>query len=169
MGPLPSLSPLDWGLLAVLGLSVIVGLRRGIVFELMSLAGWVLAWGVAQAYGGSLAPWLPMHAGGPALRGVTAFGLTFVGTLALCAVLARIARALISATPLSVVDRMLGAGFGLARGLVVLLVVATVVAWTPASTSPVWRSSQGATWLGQMVDGLRPLWPDTWMRIERSA
>lgn len=169
MGSLPTLSTLDWGLLAVLALSVVVGLRRGIVFELMSLAGWVLAWGVAQAYGGSLAAWLPLHAGGPALRAVSGFGLAFVGTLALCAVLARIARALISATPLSVVDRLLGAGFGLARGLVVLLVVATIVAWTPASSSPAWQSSQGAAWLAQLVDGLRPLWPDSWLRIERSA
>ena len=40
---LSSIAPLDWAWIAVLGLSMIVGLWRGIVFELMSLAAWVLA------------------------------------------------------------------------------------------------------------------------------
>ncbi|MCC7151784.1 MAG: CvpA family protein, partial [Rubrivivax sp.] len=42
------LSGIDWALLAVLVLSVVVGLWRGLVFELMSLAGWVVAWVGAQ-------------------------------------------------------------------------------------------------------------------------
>ena len=38
---LPLLSWVDWALLAVLLVSVVVGLWRGLVFEVLSLVGWV--------------------------------------------------------------------------------------------------------------------------------
>jgi membrane protein required for colicin V production len=156
---LSAVAPLDWVLLAVLGLSMVIGLWRGLVFELMSLAGWVVAWGVAQRYADAIAPWLPLGQPGTLGRGVAAYGATFILTLLLCAVLARLVRALVAASPLSGLDRLLGAGFGLARGLVLLLVAATVVMWTPAARSPLWQASQGAAWLGGLTQWLRPLWP----------
>jgi len=60
---------------------------------------------------------------------------------------------------LSVLDRALGAGFGFARGVLILLVVALIVTWTPVSRSPAWQSSRGAAWLGAVLGGLKPLWP----------
>ncbi|HSI58103.1 MAG TPA: CvpA family protein [Ideonella sp.] len=154
-----SFTNIDWALLAVLVLSVLVGLSRGIVFEVISLAGWVVAYFVAQLYGAQLAVWLPVGMGGAAFRVVAGFALAFFGTLIACSLLAKLARALISATPLSIVDRALGAGFGLLRGLVVLLVVTTLVMLTPASRSEWWQASQGATWLSTLLQGLKPMLP----------
>jgi len=154
-----SFTHLDWALFGVLVVSVLVGLSRGIVFEVISLAGWVVAYVVAQLYGAPLALWLPVGLGGAALRAVAGFGLAFLCTLVACSLLARLARALISATPLSVVDRALGAGFGLLRGLVVLLVVTTLVMLTPVSRSESWQASQGATWLSTLLQGLKPVLP----------
>ena len=48
MDALPAWAPLDWALLAVLATSVLVGLWRGLVYELLSLAGWLVVWFVAQ-------------------------------------------------------------------------------------------------------------------------
>ncbi len=42
------LTAVDWILLAVLGLSMLLGLWRGLVQEVLSLAGWVAAFFVAQ-------------------------------------------------------------------------------------------------------------------------
>ena len=39
---------IDWTLLAVLAVSMVIGLMRGFVFEVMSLAGWLVAWFAAQ-------------------------------------------------------------------------------------------------------------------------
>ena len=72
----------------------------------------------------------------------------------------RLVRMLVHATPLSVPDRALGAGFGLLRGAVLLLAVATVVALTPAATSPAWRASEGALWLNHALRNLKPALPD---------
>ena len=57
---LPALSLVDWTLLAVLALSVVVGLWRGFVFECLSLAGWVVAWFAAQWGAPHLAVKLPV-------------------------------------------------------------------------------------------------------------
>ena len=56
-------------------------------------------------------------------------------------------------------DRLLGAGFGLVRGGVLLLAVATAVALTPAAKSPPWQASHGARWLEIARHGLTPLLP----------
>ena len=157
---IPALSWLDWTLLAVLTLSVAVGLVRGFVFECLSLAGWVAAWFAAQWGAPVLAPYLPplsIGSAGSALKQGLAFVLVFVAALIAWSLLARLIRMLIHATPLSLPDRLLGAGFGLLRGVVLLLVVATVVAFTPASQSQGWRTSHGARWLGAALVGLKPL------------
>lgn len=75
------------------------------------------------------------------------------------ALAARLVRLLLHATPLSVPDRLLGAGFGLLRGSVLLLAAATLVALTPAAQSATWKRSEGARWLGIAMLGLKPLLP----------
>ena len=155
---LSSIAPLDWAWIAVLGLSMIVGLWRGIVFELMSLAAWVLAWWAAHYHADLLLPWLPAGMQAAVWSGLMAYAATFCITLLFASVLARLARALVAASPLSVLDRVLGAGFGLLRGLLLLLVVSTVILWTPAARSPMWQASQGAAWLDSLSQWLRPLW-----------
>jgi len=154
------LTPLDWALLAVLVVSVLIGLWRGLVFELLSLLAWAAAWFVAQVWGPALAEALPMGAAGSTSRLLTGVVLAFVGTLIACSLLARLARLLIAATPLSLIDRLLGAGFGLARGLLILMAAASLLALTPAGKSATWQASTGAGWLSLAVQTLRPLMPD---------
>jgi len=88
------------------------------------------------------------------------FSLAFMGALIACSLLARLARLLIAATPLRLIDRVLGAGFGLVRGVLVLLAAATLLSLTPAGRSTWWQASQGAAWLDGAVQALRPLFPD---------
>lgn len=149
----------DVVLLVAMALSIVVGLWRGLVFELMSLVGWVVAYIAAQAFSGQVVAYLPIGAAGSALHQGAAFALTFIAMLVGWALLAKLVRMAIHATPLTLADRFLGAGFGLLRGLVVLLVVATLVAFTPAARSPAWTSSQGASWLGVLIAGIKPVLP----------
>lgn len=150
----------DWTLLAVLAVSAVVGLVRGFVFEAMSLAGWAVAWFAAQWFAADLAPHLPVGAPGGALNHAAAFVACFVVALLAWALLARLVRLLVRATPLSPADRVLGAGFGLARGAVLLLALATVVALTPVRQSAPWRESHGAMWLNTAMQGLKPVLPE---------
>lgn len=149
----------DAFLLAVLLASVVVGIARGFVFEVLSLAGWVAAWFAAQWFAPALAPRLPVGTPGGALNHATAFVACFVIALLAWTLLARLIRLLLHATPLSLPDRALGAGFGALRGAVLLLAVATAVTLTPAAQSTPWRQSTGALWLNSALHGLKPVLP----------
>ncbi len=156
---MPALGWVDWTLLAVLAVSVLVGLWRGLVFELMSLVGWVVAYVAAQLFSAEVAVHLPIGEPGSALNLSAGFALTFLGVLIAWSLLARLVRLLVHATPLTLVDRSLGAAFGLARGGVLLLVLATLVAFTPAARSQPWQDSQGAAWLRVALQGIKPVLP----------
>lgn len=160
MNPLAALGWVDLTLLAVLALSVVVGLWRGLVFELMALAGWLVAYVAAQVGSPQVAVRLPVGEPGSALQQGAGFALTFLAVLIGWMVLARLLRLMIHATPLTLIDRMLGAGFGLLRGAVLLLAVSTVVAFTPAAHSQPWQDSVGAAWLGAALQGIKPVLPD---------
>jgi membrane protein required for colicin V production len=148
---------------ATLGLallaSVVVGLMRGIMFEVMSLAGWVVAFVVAQLFGDEVSRYVPFGQAGSALNHGVAIALTFFAALVAWGLISRLVRLLVRATPLSGIDRVLGAGFGVLRGGVLLLVVATVVLMTPAVQSSAWRHS----WLGPLgaagLETIAPLLP----------
>jgi membrane protein required for colicin V production len=156
----PVLSWVDWAMLGLLALSVLAGLSRGLVFELMSLVGWIVAYIVAQLFSPEVASLVPVGERGETLNLLVAFAITFIVVLVAWSLLARLLRMLIHATPLTVPDRVLGGGFGLLRGVLVLLVVATLVAFLPTvQRSAAWTQSQGAAWLGVALQGLKPMLP----------
>jgi membrane protein required for colicin V production len=150
---------IDIALVGILLLSVVVGLVRGFVFELLSLAGWIAAWFAAQWFAPLVAPHIPVGAPGSALNLGAAFAITFIVALVVWALVSQLVRLLIHATPLSIPDRLLGAVFGLVRGVVLLLAVTTVVGFTPLAKSAAWQQSRGATALHAALAALLPLLP----------
>ena len=87
---------------------------------------------------------------------IAAFACAFLIVLVLWGLGARAVSALVAKTLLRPLDRLLGALFGLARGVLVLLVLALLVAHTPAGASPAWRESHGAAWLGTLLREFMP-------------
>ncbi len=149
----------DWALLALLLLSTVVGLVRGLAFEVLSVLGWVVAYVGAQWATPRVAASIPVGSPGSALNHVATFALMFVAVLFLWAVLAWLVKKLVRASVLSTADRALGAAFGLLRGVLIALVVATLVMWTPLARSQAWQASHGAAWLQQIIAGIKPLMP----------
>ena len=160
MNALSELGGVDIALLAVMGLSVLVGLWRGFVFEIVSLLGWLAAFILANTFASAVSDLLPWGQGGPA-HFWASYVMVFVLVLIACGLLARLLRALISATPLSFVDRLLGGAFGVARGVVVLVVAAMLITLSPFAHDAWWRQSHGALWLGQALGGLKPVLPQS--------
>ena len=160
-----SLAWLDWLILGVGAISIVVGLVRGFVFECLSLAGWLVAWFGAQWAAPALAPRLPVGTPGGGLNHGVAFVVAFVLALIVWALLSRLVRLAIQASPLSVADRLLGGAFGALRALVLLLALATVVALTPAAQSATWRGSMGARGLTELLAALKPLLPEPAARL----
>jgi membrane protein required for colicin V production len=146
-------------LLVAFALSVMVGLIRGFVFEVMSLAGWLVAYLAANWFSVMAAPYVPFGQPGSSTNHAVSFAVTFIAALLLWSLLSRLIRLLIHATPLSLIDRLLGAVFGGARGALALLAIATVVALTPAVKSAGWQASVMAPWLMKALGELKPVLP----------
>lgn len=154
----------DWILLGVLFASMVVGLWRGLVYEMLSLAGWVAAFVVAQWLAPSVAGWLPFIQGAPAsVQYAVAFAVVFVGTVFAAGMLSWLIKKLVETVGLRPVDRTLGGVFGLARGVVLLLALTVVLQLTGVSRDDWWASAQGPVWLDVVLTGLKPLLPQTFV------
>lgn len=153
------MAALDWIFLTVTVASLLIGAWRGLVFELLSLAGWVAAFFAAQWFAGDVGAWLPMGQADAAWRHVAGFVLVFVAAVFASGFVAWVLKKLVSAVGLRPADRALGAMFGVLRGLVLLLAVALVAGWMQIQDAPWWRESQAAPWLELALKNLRPVLP----------
>ena len=154
-----NLTAVDWILLAVLGLSLLLGLWRGIVQEVLSLVGWVAAFYVSQMYAPQAAAWLPMEGSSQMLRYGAGFVEVLIAVLVDPVVVSFVVIKLVSAVGLGPLDRLLGSLFGLMRGVVILLAVTVLVGMTPMRETEGWREAQGAQWLQQFLHVLKPVLP----------
>lgn len=131
----------DYVVIAVLALSALLGWMRGVVGEILALVSWVIAFVVAGMASLAVAPWLPASLNGADLRIVVAWALTFVAVLLLVAIVRSLLKALLKAAGLGGLDRLMGAGFGVLRGVVVVLVLAIAGGLTPLPASAWWRTA----------------------------
>ncbi|MFC5437661.1 CvpA family protein [Rhodanobacter umsongensis] len=148
----------DWVILAILGLSILVGLWRGLVAELLSLVIWVAAFWVAASFGSAVAAQLEHVISLPIARIVLGYALCFIAVLIVGALVRFAMRRLISGTGLSGIDRLFGMLFGFVRGVLLVTLLVFLVGLTLFTRESWWQQSallpqfQGlAAWLGQNI------------------
>jgi membrane protein required for colicin V production len=152
----------DWILLGVLLISMTVGFWRGLVYEVLSLAGWVAAFILAQWLASDVVQVLPFLKGAAAtVQYAVAFVLVFVAALFAAGLLSWLIKKMVETVGLRPVDRSLGAIFGLLRGVLLLLCVAVVLQLLGLSAEPWWQNAQGPAWLNVLLNGLRPVLPQS--------
>ncbi|HEX2565929.1 MAG TPA: CvpA family protein [Burkholderiales bacterium] len=150
---------LDYAVLGVVGLSILWGVWRGLVRELISLAGWVIAFLAANLFAGPLAERLPQGAGTAELRLLGAFIGIFIASLVVSTLLALLLSKLAKAAGLGGLDRALGGFFGLARGVLVVIAFALVAGLTSLPQKAAWRQSASGTILARSAAGLKQALP----------
>ncbi len=159
MGPL---TLTDGVLGGVLLLSLIIGAWRGLVVELMSLAGWVASFVLAQWLAGDVTQWLPIWQDAAfQLRYALSFALVFVAGMFAAALLSWLLRKVVDTVGLRPADRSLGAIFGLVRGVVVLLVLSVLVHLTGMRMQDWWQDSRATPMLEVLLMGIKPMLPQT--------
>lgn len=144
----------DLLLLAVIGLSAMLGLMRGFVGVLASLVAWVLAGWVAFRFGAELAVVIAGGAEPDGTHLLAGYGLSFIGVLVFVGLVAWFARQVLKSIGLSGLDRALGLVLGLARGGLVACLLVLLMGFTTMPREPDWQQSQvvpvlvpGAQWL----------------------
>jgi membrane protein required for colicin V production len=131
----------DYLVLFVLVSSVVISTLRGLVKEILSLLGWVVAFVVANMYGAQLGPMLPSVIPGETVRLIVAFIALFLGVRILMGLLSLALGALIEASGLSLADRGLGGLFGLARGIVIVLAAVILCSMTSIPQQAFWKDA----------------------------
>lgn len=121
------MQPADWVIIAIIGISMVFGLMRGFVREAFSLAGWLAAFVVARVFFDPLDQILQSHLHTESVRHVAAYGALFFGTLVVAWLVGYAVMSLIDAVGLKWSDRLLGGGFGVARGLILVLAILIMV------------------------------------------
>lgn len=157
----------DWVLLLGLLLSVLLGLWRGLVYEVLSVLGWIAAFVLAQAFADEVGAWLPMGNLSPPLRVAVGFVLVFVGVAFAAGLGAWLVQKLVASVGLRPVDRVLGGAFGLLRGVVILLAVALVVSMTQMQNAAWWADSNVAKVSSATLVEVKPLLPEPVARYIR--
>ncbi len=131
----------DYLVLFVLICSVVISTLRGLVKEILSLLSWIVAFFVANAYGETLAQWLPEMVPGKTARLIVAFIVLFIGVRILMGLLTMALDAVIKASGLTLADRGLGGLFGLARGLLIVLVAVLLCGMTAIPQQSFWKDA----------------------------
>jgi membrane protein required for colicin V production len=136
------LTSVDYFILVVLLVSALVGISRGLFKEVLALASWFVAAWVAYHYTNYLSTeWLStFHMDELVSLGVS-FLILFILVLIVCGLLGGVIQKIILSAGLSVTDRFLGLVFGLVRGGLVVVIMATLAALTPITQTVAWQKA----------------------------
>ena len=154
-----SLTPLDWCLLVVLFLSVLLGLWRGLVQEMMSILGWIAAFILAPMYASTAARALLPTAWNEVWRFAGGFAIVFIGVLVATSLAAWLITRLIGRVGLGPIDRLLGSVFGVLRALLIGFALVFVVRLLGLDQRDWWRQSHAGPWLSAGLPALKLLAP----------
>ena len=134
------MSGLDTAILVVIGLSALLGAIRGMLTEVLSLLVWVAALWLTVAFGDTAAAEFT-GIETPLLRSLAGYSATFALVVIVGNIAVWLLRTLLHGAGLSGTDRLLGFGFGAARGYAIVLAVVLLVSFTPWSRATLWRES----------------------------
>lgn len=132
---------IDYALAAVIAISVLLGVVRGFAREALSLLVWVAAFALSLHYTPTMSDLLADSVSKPWLRLALAFIFLFLATLLVGGLLVFVLARAVHKSGLGGPDRVLGLGFGLVRGLLVVSVFIAAGQMTPMTQAQWWQSS----------------------------
>jgi membrane protein required for colicin V production len=150
---------IDYAVLGVMAISIAWGAWRGLVREVVSLGGWIIAFLAANLLSGPAGEALPESLGGPEVRVLLAFIGIFIVALALATLVALLLSKILKAAGLAGLDRTLGAIFGVARGLLIVVACGLLAGLTRLPDDPAWKESVAGPMLARTAVQLKPWLP----------
>lgn len=147
---------IDIIIVVIILLSCMMGGFRGLVREALSLATWIGALVVATLFYEQMGEILSGLIDNSTLRQVAAFSLLFVLTVFIGTLISNLVTKMVSAIGLRSPDRLLGALFGIIRGLII--VGLAVLLTYPFEFAREWfAGSYLVPWIVMMIERLQAL------------
>lgn len=131
----------DFVLLAILAISIVLGLLRGLLKEVLSLVAYASAFLAAIWWGPTVSEWLTQWISQPFVSMTLAYLGVFIVVLLSIGVINMTLAALLNKTGLTPADHGLGAMFGLVRGVLFVLVLVVLAGYTPLPEEPWWKNA----------------------------
>jgi len=154
----------DYTVLTIIGLSVLFGVVRGFVREVIALAGWAVAFLAASMFSADFADVLVKQIADDSWRVLASFASLFMATLIAMSIVALLASRLIKSVGLGAEDRVFGSLFGFARGLGVVMVLVLLAGLTALPRQPVWKDAMLSAPLQTMAAIVKHWLPQDWAK-----
>lgn len=133
---------IDYSIIAVVVFSLLIGIIRGFIKEVLALISWAVAIWVGFHFSRSFAALLETQIAHPTVRLAAAFGILVIVTLILGAMIGFLLNELVKKTGLSGTDRFIGMFFGIARGVLLVSILVLLAGFLPLPEEPWWKESQ---------------------------
>jgi membrane protein required for colicin V production len=159
------LTTVDYFTLVVLLASALIGISRGLFKEVLALASWFIAAWVAYRYSSYLSlEWLSSFHLEELVSLGASFLILFVLTLIACGLLGGVVQKIILSAGLSLTDRFLGLIFGLMRGVLVVVVLATLALLTPIPQTVAWQQALTRPAIETAAGFIKGWLPEDWAK-----
>jgi membrane protein required for colicin V production len=133
---------LDIGLIVVMLVSGLLAMVRGFMREVLSIVAWVLAAGATLYSYSKLLPYAKQYFNNDVVATVVVVGGVFLLTLVVVSIMTVRVSDMVLDSRVGALDRTLGFLFGLARGLVIVVVAFLFFSWlVPDRSQPEWVKS----------------------------
>ncbi len=159
---------IDAVIIAIVAISAIVAFFRGFISEALSLAVWILAFMGAVFYYQDVAVFLPkvfgnsvsiLNSDNSIFGDLISFAITFIGLLIILGLVNLLITFILRRMNISWPDRLLGAIFGLLRGMFIVAIISLFVIESPLKNTPYWENAKMsgiATSWAQTLSGFIP-------------
>lgn len=149
----------DFAVLGIVGASLLLGLWRGVVSEILALAAWVAAFWAARQFGQEAGGMIAGGLGEAWMRTAAGMLAVFVGVLVAVTLGRWLVALMLRAVGLGLLDRMLGGVFGIARGALIAFVAVLAGGMTALPKEPWWREAVLAPPLETVAIVVKPWLP----------
>lgn len=158
----------DYIILAIILISAVMGLVRGLLREAIAVITWFLAIVLAWSFGPSLEPHLGGILVGSPLRIWAARAIIFVGILLLGGAVAVIVSHYVRVSMFAGMDKFLGLVFGLIRGIVIVGAFTIAVQALRMDEDASWKRSKLMPYATGVADALRGMVGEKLERLEKT-
>jgi membrane protein required for colicin V production len=159
----------DYIFLAIIIVSAVMGLVRGLLREAVAVITWFLAIVLAWLFASSLEPMLGGILVGSPLRIWAARAIIFVGVLLLGGAVAVLLGHYVRVSMFAGMDKFLGFVFGIVRGIVIVGAFTIAIQALRMDEDPRWKRSRLLPYAGAVADALRGIVGEKLERIENLA
>ena len=131
----------DYAVLAIVALSILISVIRGLLREVLALLAWAIGFIAASLLAADAAAFLAPQVPDERVRLLVAFAGVFLAVLLAMSLLAMLLSKLAKGAGFGLEDRLLGGVFGLARGVLIVTVLVLAAGLTALPRQPEWREA----------------------------